>query len=35
MDIARPSNLKQKRIKRAAYAGVGLLAFSRMAQSMG
>jgi len=26
MDIARPSNLKQKRIKRAAYVAVGLLA---------
>lgn len=26
MDIARPSNLKQKRIKRTAYVGVGLLA---------
>src|SRR5881275_2436571 len=26
MDIARPSNAKQKRIRRALYAGVGLLA---------
>ena len=26
MDIARPSNVRQKRIKRAAYAGVALVA---------